>query len=143
MSKPGLLGFLFACFFSLHSLPSAEPIRCQLAVIGGGSGGFGAALAAARLGVDVVLVEKGDCLGGTSVRGGVNCWEMGAGGNRHPLRTLQAAQENSQCRGHLLLRPPRIVVQAGAGAVPVSGRRDGHRPVTLLSRHAPAPRSAG
>ena len=55
-------------------------LRCDLAVIGGGSGGFGAALAAARMGVDVVLVEKADCLGGNSVRGGVNCWEMGAGG---------------------------------------------------------------
>lgn len=49
----------------------------DLAVIGGGSGGFGAALAAARLGVSVALIEKGDCLGGTSVRGGVHCWEMG------------------------------------------------------------------
>ena len=63
----------------------ARAARCELAVIGGGSGGFGAALAAARLGVDVVLVEKGDCLGGTSVRGGVHCWEMGAGGTGIPF----------------------------------------------------------
>ncbi len=59
--------------------------QCDLAVIGGGSGGFGAALAAARLGIDVVLVEKADCLGGTSVRSGVNCWEMGAGGTGIPF----------------------------------------------------------
>jgi len=58
---------------------------CDVAVIGGGSGGFGAALAAARLGCDVVLVEKADCLGGTSVRAGVNCWEMGAGGTGIPF----------------------------------------------------------
>ncbi len=63
----------------------ASAIRCELAVIGGGSGGFGAALAAARLGVNVVLVEQGDCLGGTSVRGGVNCWEMGAGATGIPF----------------------------------------------------------
>lgn len=60
-------------------------LRCELVVIGGGSGGFGAALAAARLGVDVVLVERADCLGGNSVRGGVNCWEMGAGGTGIPF----------------------------------------------------------
>ncbi len=65
--------------------PAAKELRCELAVIGGGSGGFGAALAAARLGVDVVLVERADCLGGNSVRSGVNCWEMGAGGTGIPF----------------------------------------------------------
>lgn len=85
MTKVGLFGLFFICLFSLHPAGAAEPIRCELAVIGGGSGGFGAALAAARLGVDVVLVEQGDCLGGTSVRGGVNCWEMGAGGTGIPF----------------------------------------------------------
>jgi len=63
----------------------AEVVRCELAVIGGGSGGFGAALAAAQMGVDVVLVEQADCLGGNSVRGGVSCWEMGAGGMGIPF----------------------------------------------------------
>lgn len=57
----------------------------DLAVIGGGSGGFGAALAAARLGLSVALVEKMDWLGGTSTHGGVNCWEMGAGGTGIPF----------------------------------------------------------
>lgn len=73
--------------------PATQPAKqadgvkfdCDLAVIGGGSGGFGAALAAARLGIDVVLVEKADCLGGTSVRSGVNCWEMGIGGTGIPF----------------------------------------------------------
>lgn len=63
--------------------------RCDLAVIGGGSGGFAAALAAARLGLDVVLVEKGDCLGGTSVRGGVNCWEMAVGSTGIPFEVYR------------------------------------------------------
>jgi pyruvate/2-oxoglutarate dehydrogenase complex dihydrolipoamide dehydrogenase (E3) component len=35
----------------------------DLVVIGAGSGGFGAALAAARLGTKVLLVEKSDWLG--------------------------------------------------------------------------------
>ncbi len=64
---------------------ATSPVRCELAVIGGGSGGFGAALAAARLGMDVVLVEKADCLGGNSVRSGVNCWEPGVGGTGIPF----------------------------------------------------------
>ena len=59
--------------------------RFELVVIGGGSGGFAAALAAARPGVKTLLVEKADCLGGTSTRGGVNCWEPGAGGTGIPF----------------------------------------------------------
>jgi hypothetical protein len=81
--------FLFAIIVFSHELTASEfqpsQIHCQLAVIGGGSGGFGAALAAARLGVDVVLIEQADCLGGNSVRSGVNCWEMGAGGTGIPF----------------------------------------------------------
>jgi glycine/D-amino acid oxidase-like deaminating enzyme len=57
----------------------------DLAVIGGGSAGFGAALAAARRGLKVVVVERGDALGGTATRGGVNCWEMGVGGTGIPF----------------------------------------------------------
>lgn len=89
MKAPTLMGWLWMAMLS--AAWSAEPTSaenlppCDLAVIGGGSGGFGAALAAARLGLDVVLVEKGDCLGGTSVRAGVNCWEMGVGGTGIPF----------------------------------------------------------
>ena len=43
----------------------------DLAVIGGGSGGVAAALAAARAGLHVVIVERGDMLGGTSTLGGL------------------------------------------------------------------------
>ena len=60
-------------------------VKTDLLVVGGGSGGVGAALAAARLGLNTLLVEKADCLGGTSTRGGVNCWEMGAGGTGIPF----------------------------------------------------------
>lgn len=75
------------------------PIRCTLAVIGGGSGGFGAALAAARQGVDVVLVEQGDCLGGNSVRGGVSCWEMGAGGTGFPFELYKRLKAEKNAVG--------------------------------------------
>ncbi|MCK4982871.1 MAG: FAD-dependent oxidoreductase, partial [Victivallaceae bacterium] len=59
-------------------------IKCQLCVAGGGSGGLGAALAAARLGVDTVLVEKESMLGGTSTNSAVNCWEPVAGATGIP-----------------------------------------------------------
>jgi hypothetical protein len=37
------------------------------------------------MGLDVVLVEKAECLGGNSVRGGVTCWEPGAGNTGIPF----------------------------------------------------------
>jgi hypothetical protein len=57
----------------------------ELAVIGAGSGGLGAALAGARQGLRVLLVEAYPLLGGTSTVGGVNCWEMGVGGTGLPF----------------------------------------------------------
>jgi hypothetical protein len=65
---------------------AAEDVTAEfdLAVIGGGSAGFGAAFAAARMGLRVVLIEKADCLGGNSVRGGVSVWEPGVGGTGIP-----------------------------------------------------------
>lgn len=71
----------------------------DLAVIGGGSGGFGAALAAARLGLRVALVERADCLGGNSVRGGVNAWEMGAGGTGIPFDLYKRLKRQPQAMG--------------------------------------------
>ena len=87
MVKSSLSYIAFVTFLSpLLASDTREPeIRCELAVIGGGSGGFGAALAASRHGVDTVLIERADCLGGNSVRSGVNCWEMGAGGTGIPF----------------------------------------------------------
>lgn len=90
-------------WLGLASLAAAatEPdtLHCELAVIGGGSGGFGAALAAARAGVDVVLVERSDCLGGNSVRGGVNNWEPGAGGTGFPFELYQRLKRQTNAVG--------------------------------------------
>lgn len=44
----------------------------EVLVVGGGSAGCAAALAAAERGVNVLLVEEENCLGGTSTAGGVN-----------------------------------------------------------------------
>lgn len=63
------------------SLAAAEPNRmtCDVCVIGGGSAGFGAALAAARAGAKVILVERQSRLGGTSTSAFVTNWEPGPG----------------------------------------------------------------
>jgi hypothetical protein len=57
-----------------------EVLTADLCVVGAGSGGFGAACAAARLGARVVLLEAADGVGGTSTWAGVNNWEPVAGG---------------------------------------------------------------
>lgn len=66
--------------------------RKRIVVVGGGSSGVGAAWRAALCGAEVLLVECGDMLGGTSTLGGVNVWEPGiasAGLNRLLFDTLQ------------------------------------------------------
>lgn len=54
-------------------------IHTSVAVIGGGSAGFAAALSAGRAGLNTVLVERESQLGGTSNLAGVNCYEPVAG----------------------------------------------------------------
>ncbi len=59
--------------------------RYDLVIVGGGSGGVGAAIAATRKGVKTLIVDQQKMLGGTSVTGGVNVWEMGVGGTGIPF----------------------------------------------------------
>lgn len=61
-----------------------EILRTDVCVVGGGSGGFGAALAAARMGADVILVEKNQILGGNSTVAWVHNWEPSRGGGGIP-----------------------------------------------------------
>jgi len=82
-----------------HATAESVPLECDLAVVGGGSGGFGAALAAARLGLNVVLVERADRLGGNSVRSGVTCWEPGAGGTGIPFDLYRRLTQIPQAVG--------------------------------------------
>lgn len=67
----------------------------DLGVIGGGSAGFAAALAAGRQGLKVALVERGAALGGTATLGGVNCWEMGVGGTGIPFDLYRRLKRHS------------------------------------------------
>lgn len=57
----------------------AAEVRADVCVVGGGSAGMGAAIAAARAGAQVVLVEKQGRLGGTSANAYVCNWEPGPG----------------------------------------------------------------
>lgn len=64
----------------------------RVIVIGGGSAGVGAAWRAAKTGADVMLIESGSILGGTSTLGGVHCWEPGIaseGLNRELYRLMR------------------------------------------------------
>ncbi len=61
-----------------------EVLKTQVCVIGGGSAGTGAALAAARAGANVVLVESESVLGGTSTNSWVNSWEPTSGADGIP-----------------------------------------------------------
>ena len=86
---------LFLGLFLLRWVSAAAPggfLDADVAVIGGGSAGFGAAWSAAYLGRSVVLVEKESALGGTSTIGGVNNWEPGMGGTGVPYRVYQRLQ---------------------------------------------------
>ncbi len=67
--------------------------KFDLCVIGGGSGGFGAALAAARSGLKVALIEKMNMLGGNAVHGGVNNWESGIGGTAFPYEIYKRLKQ--------------------------------------------------
>lgn len=49
-------------------------LQVDVLVAGGGTAGCAAAIAAARRGQRVLLVEEGNCLGGVSTAGGVNEW---------------------------------------------------------------------
>jgi len=66
--------------------------RYDLIVVGAGSGGIGAALAAARLGLSVLVVEQADTIGGTAVRAGVSIWERGVGGTGLPFDIYRRLQ---------------------------------------------------
>jgi len=58
----------------------------DLIVVGIGSGGFGAACAAAQQGLKVLGVEKAGQIGGNAVTSGVTMWEPGVGGTGLPFQ---------------------------------------------------------
>lgn len=72
----------------------SESLRTDVCIIGGGSGGTGAAVACARAGAKVVLVEVESILGGTSTNAWVNNWEPVAGANGLPRTIYEAMKQD-------------------------------------------------
>src|SRR5436853_1268000 len=58
-------------FLVSRSLGATRELRCDVAIIGGGTGGFAAGLAAARNGLRVILTEETDWVGGQLTAQGV------------------------------------------------------------------------
>lgn len=58
---------------------SSEPqeLRCDLLVVGSGAGGLSTAITARKLGLDVVVIEKDPCFGGTTAFSGGVLWIPG------------------------------------------------------------------
>lgn len=65
----------------------------DVCVIGAGSGGFGAACAAARLGARVVVIEAAPAPGGTSAWAGVNNYEPVAGATGLPQEVYERLRQ--------------------------------------------------
>src|SRR4051812_43593994 len=57
--------------------PAGLPGEVDVVVVGAGGAGMSAALAAARRGLDTVLVEKSDYFGGSTARSGGGVWIPG------------------------------------------------------------------
>ena len=60
---------------------------CDVLVVGAGAAGMTCAITAKHLGLNVLLVEKEDRIGGTTARSGGWLWGAGFGsctGDRHP-----------------------------------------------------------
>lgn len=77
-------------------------MQVDVCVIGGGSAGYSAALAAAQNGLTVALVEKQDILGGTSTQAFVSSWASS------PSGLLQTADIDPTLAGYSL---PQIIYQ--------------------------------
>jgi hypothetical protein len=76
-----------------------ETITTDILIVGGGSGGFGTAVRAARANpaARIMLIDGMAQLGGTSTVGGVNNWEPGVGGPgvHYELYERMAAQPDA------------------------------------------------
>ena len=63
----------------------SAPDHYDVIVVGIGSGGFGAACAAAQQGLRVLCIEQAPQIGGNAVASGVTMWEPGVGGTGLPF----------------------------------------------------------
>ena len=101
----------------------------DLVVVGAGSGGFGAALAASRQGCRVLLIEKSESLGGNAARGGVNNWEPGVGGTGIPFELYKRMRRTPLAAGiysfgrHRAWQGPEVVPSVPGGELVIDPSR--------------------
>ncbi len=86
----------------ISGLPVAA--ETDVLVVGGGPAGIGAALAAARAGASVLVVEQFNCLGGVA----------GAGGHGH-ISIYSAWNDPTRVTGGVIYEVARRLVEEGAG----------------------------
>jgi len=71
-----------------------SPVNCyDVCVVGVGSGGFGAALAAARNGASVIAIEKDQVVGGTTTMAWIHVWQPVLGGGPFPRELWERMSE--------------------------------------------------
>src|SRR3954471_13525439 len=70
---------------------------CDVVVVGAGGAGMTAALAAARQGLDTVLVEKSNYFGGSTARSGGGVWIPG----NYALVAAGEADDLEECKKYL------------------------------------------
>ncbi len=85
--------------YSRAAETSALREHYDLVVVGVGSGGFGAALAAARGGLTVLCIDRAEQIGGTAVSSGVCQWEPGVGGTGYPFDIYKRLKRIPQAVG--------------------------------------------
>lgn len=76
---------------------SSQELTCDLLVVGSGAGGLSTAIAARKHGLDVIVIEKATCFGGTTAFSGGVLWIPGntqcaAPDNREAMRTYMKDQ---------------------------------------------------
>jgi glycine/D-amino acid oxidase-like deaminating enzyme len=103
--------------------------RYELVVVGAGSGGIATALAAARRGLNVALVEAQEGIGGTMVRAGVSVWEPGCGGTGIPFDIYKRLKQIPGAVGvysfgrHVMWPPPPGVAKFPGGELLIDPTR--------------------
>jgi len=78
------------------------PVRCDVLVVGSGAGGLSAAVTAASLGLNVIVVEKEGVFGGTTAWSGGGCGFRATRSQSPPIiwrrRRLQPESSGSYSR---------------------------------------------
>lgn len=90
----------------------------DVVVVGGGSAGFGAALAAARAGAHTALLERETMLGGNSTLAGVCCWEPECDGSGAPRQLYERMRRLPNACGIYRYLKHRYFLQGDDAAFP-------------------------